>query len=126
MDEPRVEGQSSGTVTGETKTEHGPLTIRRERKGGSCLIRLYGELDLATAAALEKAVSDASASGVSAVVLDLSALCFIDASGLRSIVAADLRARCGGGSSFHLLRGPSNIDRLFRLTGLHESLPFLN
>jgi anti-sigma B factor antagonist len=76
-----------------------------------------GELDVATSELLHEVLSRALEDGCRAVVLDLSKLDFIDASGLSAIAGS---ARCfavlGGGLS---LRSPSTmLRRLLRMTDL--------
>lgn len=93
--------------------------LRSDSEDGVRLI-LTGELDLATvprlSAALHRAQADARR-----VVLDLSALDFIDCSGGHLIVAADHSAR-GAGGQLVVVRGSAAVARFFTLTGLEPTL----
>ncbi len=90
---------------------------------GSLVVRATGELDLATAPALQEKLSRACAIGTQGVVLDLSELEFIDSTGVRAILAAlaDAESR---GCELSLVPGPDRVQRVFDLTGLAERLPF--
>ena len=82
----------------------------------SAWISIRGELDLAAAPAVRRALVD-SQDRASLVVLDLRDLTFMDASGLHLIADADARARRGR-QRLVLVRGSAQIDRLFELVGL--------
>jgi anti-anti-sigma factor len=110
----------------EVTVEQGLLTLRGRRAGGTFVIELYGELDMATVPALEGLISHPHAIEAAELVLDLSALHFIDAAGMRAIFAAAVPEERQGLPPVHLLRGPPNIDQLFRLTGLADRLSFLD
>lgn len=91
--------------------------------GGCHTVRATGELDLASAPALAQELSRAIAAGAPRVVLDLTALEFIDSAGLRVVLAgmADARSR---GCEMSLLPGPDRVQRVFDLTGTTARLPF--
>jgi anti-sigma B factor antagonist len=79
-----------------------------------------GELDLATAPALDHALHDARARG-RLVVLDLSGVSFCDSSGLHVIVRANQRARHEH-RRLVIVRGSEQVQRLFALTGVDKQL----
>jgi anti-sigma B factor antagonist len=84
---------------------------------GCTVVAIRGELDMATAPTLEAYLVGA----LRQVVLDLQRLEFMDASGLRVIVAAANHLRTSPGEL--LLRGPSPITRkLLEITRLDERL----
>ena len=60
-----------------------------------------------------------------AVVLDLRGLEFMDSSGLRLVVLADMRAR-EAGRRFALVTGPETVHRVFEITRMSERLDFLS
>jgi anti-sigma B factor antagonist len=94
--------------------------------GGDPTISLVGELDISTADALETLLSDLSAAGgPRRIVIDLSGLRFMDSTGLRLLVTADLRLR-DGGRELRLVRGPEPVHRVFRLALLEERLRFVD
>jgi anti-sigma B factor antagonist len=66
------------------------LTAARDQRG-TCRLTLRGELDLATAAQLEQALSEAGDD----VLLDLRGLTFMDSTGVRVLLEAAERSRDG-------------------------------
>lgn len=88
------------------------------------MLELFGELDLGSVPALERELDTLAEPGRT-VVLDLSALTFMDSTGLRTILAADERLR-GADARLVLVRGPQAVDRVFRITGTAEQLEFLD
>ena len=90
--------------------------------GPTTVIALSGELDPATAPTLEKAVAGLVADeSVSHVVLDLSAVSFLDSSGLRALVSSrdQLAAR---GATMALRRPTANTRRVLDITGLSDAI----
>jgi anti-anti-sigma factor len=84
---------------------------------------VVGELDLASAPKLARAVSAALRAGARRLILDLRRLEFIDASGLHAVVAA--RDLCREeGCEFALVPGPRQVQLVFELTGTLSSLRF--
>jgi anti-anti-sigma factor len=88
---------------------------------GAHVIRLHGELDIDAAPDLERALLRSRPAG-ERVVLDLSDLQFMDSTGLRVLLRARAAAEEGRWEIF-LRDVPSNIQRLFDMTGVHEALP---
>jgi anti-sigma B factor antagonist len=80
-------------------------------------VRLVGELDVATAPQLERALREPRLQA-RLVVLDLRELAFMDSCGVHAIVDASIRARQVGHRVL-LLRG-ARVDRVFTLTGSSE------
>jgi anti-anti-sigma factor len=78
-------------------------------------VRVAGDLDVATTPQLQHALHTAQ-SQARLVILDLHELTFIDSVGVHTIVDASVQAR-EAGRNVVLLRGPRDIDRVFRLTG---------
>ena len=96
----------------------GPMFGARERDG---VIRVRGELDVATAGALEKLLLRPREPG-EVVRLDLSELGFMDSTGLRVLLRAQQAAERGGWEV--VLTGASvPVQRLFDLSGVHAALP---
>jgi anti-anti-sigma factor len=69
------------------------LSIDEEGDGERTTLRLAGELDMATAGRLEAAVAAALARQESELVVDLTAVGFMDSTGLRALLRA--RRDCG-------------------------------
>jgi anti-sigma B factor antagonist len=84
-------------------------------------LTLGGEIDLASAPALEGAFREAEISRPSRIVLDLGALDFIDSTGIHLLIHAQQRAAADG-RQLVLIRVPAHAQRLFRLTGISGSL----
>jgi anti-sigma B factor antagonist len=99
------------------------FSIQENAEDDRYTLVLRGELDLASAPALEAAVARLCANGASEVVLDLSGLAFLDSTGLRTILGS--MSLCEEHlCNFWLIPGQRAIQRLFELAGLLERLPF--
>ena len=81
-----------------------------------------GELDIATAPQLERAISEATAEAVSELVLDLRELTFMDSTGLRTLAQANLKAEQAG-TALSIWRGSRQIERVLEISGLGPLLP---
>lgn len=95
----------------------GALDIRVEERGSWSILRLTGDLDLATSPNLREAIIRLIDEGTRQIVVDLSALEFMDSSGLGVLVAALKRVR-ENGATLNLVAGGEKILKLFRITGL--------
>jgi anti-anti-sigma factor len=115
--------EQRGSLRGADAYHVGQLTVHSERDGVLHTIRVQGELDLATAEQLERELARVESSDALAIVLDLSALEFIDSTGVRVILQADARSRADS-QRLALLRGPRAVQRVFELTGILDRLPF--
>ena len=82
-----------------------------------------GELDLASAPLLEAALCAVEEHAM-IVILDLSRLSFMDSIGLQLIVHAEQRLS-EDHRTLKLIRGPSQIQRLFFLSGLEPHFRFI-
>ena len=74
---------------------------------------------------LDEVIARCEAMPVDELVIDLSDLAFMDSSGLRLILVAHARSRADS-NRLRLVRGPRRVQRVFKLTGMEERLPFLN
>ncbi|MGZ4277375.1 MAG: anti-sigma factor antagonist [Solirubrobacteraceae bacterium] len=96
----------------------GPLFGVREDGG---VVRVRGELDVATSSSLERLLLRAREPG-ERVLLDLTELSFMDSTGLRVLLRAQQAAERGGWEI--VLAGVSApVRRLFDLSGVHAALP---
>lgn len=84
---------------------------------GSVLIRLEGELDMATAAKVRHLLNVALDARASTVALDLTQLTFLDSTGVHVLMSARRRAAAQG-SSF-VVRSP--LALFSRFSGCRES-----
>jgi anti-anti-sigma factor len=95
----------------------GNLVVRRVREpDGYLLLCLYGELDLASSAALEVELRMLGPADSERVMIDLSGLEFMDVAGVQALMRAQ-RYIAESGGRLSLLRGPINVQRVFELTG---------
>ncbi|SCF15061.1 STAS domain-containing protein [Micromonospora chokoriensis] len=86
------------------------------------VMRVSGEIDIATVAAFRSALWSAPARRV--LQLDLSDLRLLSAAGVRTLLAAHLRVRACGGEL--VLVDPSPVvARVLRASGLHRVMPIL-
>lgn len=93
-----------------------PLSVRCERRDGAWLAIAAGEIDMASAPELRRALEADGDAGL--VVLDLRAVTFLDSSALGLIVGQLRRAR-ERGSRFAVAAGHgSEARRLLELAGL--------
>ncbi len=82
--------------------------------GGRAVLAVGGEVDLGTAERFRNALLEAQ--GSPRVVVDLSAVTFLDSSGLHALVAAYHRVPAGGELRVVGLR--PNVRKVFEITGL--------
>jgi len=101
----------------------GEFMLSSAREGNAHVIRLFGELDLATAPEVEDELQRVELTDALTIVLDLSGLTFMDSSGLRLILRAEARSRADS-CRLRLLRGPASVQRVFAITGMDGVLPF--
>ena len=102
--------------------KHGSLTLRVEQDRDSIVLRAGGELDVASAPGLEHSLLHVLESGASTIVLDLTAVSFIDPVGLRVLLWAAGRSR-DIGDRLRIDCGSPTISQLIDLTGSGRELP---
>ncbi len=107
-----------------TQTLDPPLRIDTVERGGSLVLVVQGELDIATSPLLDEALARARATDAANIVVDLLAVSFIDSTGLHVLIrhtrADEGRARV------RLTRGSPQTQRVFELSGALEYLPFVS
>jgi anti-sigma B factor antagonist len=91
------------------------FTAHVNSRNGVASIALRGELDLATVPDLEGHLAPFESNGVSAIMLDLRELTFIDSVALNSLARARERARTNG-QRLILVGARPSARRLFELT----------
>jgi anti-sigma B factor antagonist len=102
------------------------LEFETTRNGSVAVIVATGELDLSGAAVLEAEIERLAAEpDLGTVVLDMRGLEFMDSSGLRLVVLADMRAR-EAGRRFVLVRGSETVHRVFEITRMSDRLDFVS
>ena len=124
---PRQPGGSGGPdATGTTNGQLLRVRVESEDPRISVL-SLGGELDLSTIPRAEGPLFKQLETH-SAVVLDLTALSFIDSSGIGLLIKAFRAGEDGNGGTLHtVIARDSQIERVFRLTCIDRALPlYLN
>ena len=91
--------------------QHGSLIIRTEQQDHLRTIRAEGELDIATAPALERMLLHAFESEAASIVLDLTKVRFIDTTGLLTVLWARQHSR-NDGDRMRIVTGSVAIRRM--------------
>jgi anti-anti-sigma factor len=89
--------------------------------GRTAVLAVRGELDLVSCPLLDQALEELAGVDVELVIVDLRELEFMDSTGLHLLVRAQTQA-LQDGRRFALVRGGAQVQRLFDLTGVTESL----
>jgi anti-sigma B factor antagonist len=96
------------------------LSISLENAGGNYVLFLSGELDAFTAQQLKERLIPLVQQGEErTVIVDLKHVTYMDSTGIGIFIGA-LKAAIQSGCRLLLENVPPRIDRLFRITGLHE------
>jgi anti-sigma B factor antagonist len=92
---------------------------------GSSRLTLEGELDLATAPDLERALTFAERRRPEVVVVDLRGLTFMDLTGVRVLLDAQRRAS-EHGYRVAIVRGRGAVQRIVELAGVEPILTWID
>jgi anti-sigma B factor antagonist len=92
------------------------LEFQRESVGAPGVVRVVGEIDLATAPQLRTLLGELIDAGAAQVVLDCSGLEFLDSSGIGVLVAA--RSRLGDDGALVLVAPPAHVRKVLDITGV--------
>jgi anti-anti-sigma factor len=96
------------------------LSIRTSREGSTATVAADGEIDLSTVDELRSAVT-AAAAGVDNLLLDLTAVEFIDSAGLGGLL--ELRSTLRSRSvTLQIAAGEGPVRQAMEITGLSELL----
>jgi anti-sigma B factor antagonist len=111
------------------KTEHpntfGELEVTVTRDADRHTVALSGELDISTVGRAEAALAEAESGDAHMIVLDLSGLTFMDSTGVRLALAAAARSR-EDSNRLRFVRGGRAVQRVFELSGVTDTLPFID
>jgi anti-sigma B factor antagonist len=100
------------------------MRVSAEQVGQAWILAVTGEVDIFTAPQLDAPLQEKLAEG-NDVVVDLSAVEFLDSSGLGILVKGIKTARQHGGS-LRLVITSRRVARPFEVTGLSASLPIFD
>ena len=100
------------------------FSVTRRRAGDTVVVVPTGEIDLATVDEVEVEL-DAARGEARQIVLDLRAVSFIDSAGLRLVISQS-RALAAEGAGFAVVRGPTEVQRVFDLVGLDGRVTMLD
>jgi anti-sigma B factor antagonist len=92
---------------------------------GTRVIRMAGDLDLASAGQLSAALDRLDLGNTRLLVLDLQELGFLDLAGLRAILRVDGFCK-GHGIRFKVIRPRGFASRIFTLTSVHRGLELVD
>jgi anti-sigma B factor antagonist len=98
------------------------LGLELSDRGGTPVVTLRGEIDVATAPRVREQVVALVADGAWVLVLDLEEVEFIDSTGLGVLVGALKRVRTHGGD-LHLAAVPPRVAKVLSITGLDGVFP---
>lgn len=98
-----------------------PFDIVVARDGERVVLSLFGELDLVTAPQLEAHLEAAIRQGGNPLVVDVSALTFMDSSGLQVLLQTHDRTRRLD-QRLVIVNGSPAVERIFELTDTYRVL----
>ncbi|MFD5818555.1 STAS domain-containing protein [Streptomyces sp. NPDC127038] len=103
--------------------EEAPVSIDATAYGeGIALVTVAGELDVETAPELKDRLADQVRGGRRHLLLDLSAVPFMDSSGINALLKAhDVAGRAGGGVC--LVSPAQAVRRVLDITGVSLAIP---
>jgi anti-sigma B factor antagonist len=100
------------------------LEVHREDQGPVPIVRATGEIDVSSAPLLREQLESVP-EGVPKVIVDLSAVTFLDSTGLSVLVAARKRLRSTNTSAVvHLVVTKPIVTQIFDITGLQTVFAF--
>jgi anti-anti-sigma factor len=100
---------------------HG-LDVTIQRRGDTALLRLDGDLDMATVSRLDDAIARVITDGATHIILDLRGLDFMGSSGIAVLHRLTDRPHV----TVALIPGKPAIQRILALTGMTDVLQFVD
>jgi anti-anti-sigma factor len=101
------------------------LQVEVVRARDRVVLRLTGELDLASVPLLQRELEAVDLEPAALVLLDLRELQFMDSTGLRAVLDAHARSR-ERGYDFAVTRGSDQVERLLSITRVSDHLPIID
>ena len=102
-----------------------PLQVHVEHVGATAHVGIAGDLDMATAPHLQKAIDGAIERRVTRVVIDLREIEFLGSSGIAILDALERRARREG-FAVTVIRGTPAVQRVLEIAGLPDRMHFVD
>jgi anti-sigma B factor antagonist len=97
-------------------------TLRVRAGGSGAVVRIEGEIDVCVADRMQELLLRMARAHGPRLLLDLSAVSFMDCAGLRALVLTLRHAeRCGW--SMHLIAASPMVRKIITLTGAEDALP---
>ena len=96
---------------------HVDLTITTREAEGRTVVAVAGEIDVYTAPRLREQITELVAAGTYDLVIDMSAVEFLDSTGLGVLVGGLKKVRAHDGS-LDLVCTQERLLKIFRITGL--------
>jgi anti-sigma B factor antagonist len=93
------------------------LTLDTRDLGGRTVVAVAGEVDVYTAPQLRDCLTDLVGAGSHHLVVDMSAVRFLDSTGLGVLVGGLKKVRAAGGT-LELVCSSERLLRIFSITGL--------
>jgi len=100
-------------------------SVRVQERVGGITLSLFGEYDIGCEAKFNGLLARLLNAETTELVVDLTALTFMDSTGLNALIHLDERAT-ESGFDFVVLCGTGAVRRVLELTGLHEVLPVVD
>ena len=101
------------------------FSVAVTRDADTVTIATAGELDLQNVDRYREVIEEAEASDAARIVIDLSALDYIDSSGLAAVLVAGRRSDLDGHRLF-VKAGHGEVRRLLELTALTQTLNLID
>ena len=96
------------------------LTVEEQRTGTDVVLRLAGEIDMATAGELRAATTNSMSTRPARVVLDFAGVTFCDSQGLSTLISLN-RDITAAGCTLVLSNVGDFMGRLLEITGLRAA-----
>jgi anti-sigma B factor antagonist len=100
------------------------IEVRQAAELAAATVRVQGEVDLATAPALEQRLETLLREGVQSLALDLSAVPFCDVPALNMLLRVESQLRSGGGH-LSVYRPCPHLRLMVTVLGLAHRLPLM-
>jgi anti-sigma B factor antagonist len=105
-------------MSAKPQSEAPPMEIERTGTAAEPVVRIVGEIDVATAPVVRDELASAFAAGARTLTLDLGGVAFVDSSGLGVLVGALRRLREDRDGRVVICNAQAGVRKVFEITGL--------